>query len=158
MKITSFNELQNNQYFHKWIRFVLFSMRNLKMLDAGSTICKMIWTEQSFLLGLLGLLSSKQVHQVLSFVLSSSVGAQSLLGNLQGSLGILQGTSLEELDHSLFISSDTGNLVDDFSDEGGSLGDSSLLGGRLHRLRLDLSCLVTLVLSDGNCCCLVFSH
>lgn len=76
----------------------------------------------------------------------SLVGTQSLLGQLLGSL--LTGVS-DQFDQSSLVWSKTGNLGDNASDEGSSLGQSTLSVRNLWG-NLLLGGFVTLVQADSN--------
>lgn len=90
-------------------------------------------------------LGDNLVH-LLNLSQGSLVGTQSLLGQLLGSL--LTGVS-DQFDQSSLVWSKTGDLLDDASDEGGSLGKSTL---SVRDLWSDLlgGGLVTLVQTNSN--------
>lgn len=85
------------------------------------------------------------------------MSAQSLLGKLQGALGILDATGLQELEHSLLVSGDSSDLSDDLADELDSLADLALFlygSGSLGLFGRDLELGdgMPLVLAEGNHC------
>jgi len=86
------------------------------------------------------------------------VGAQSLLGELEGSLGVLQAAGLEEFDDSLFVSGDACDLVDDLSNQFSSLADFGLGRDWSCSLGLEFGCLMSLVFAKGNVGGLAFGH
>ncbi len=71
------------------------------------------------------MLSSEEIHEVFSFYFSSAVSAQSFLGDLECSLGVLQAACFEVLDDSLLVTCNTGDLRDDLPDELSSLAEFS---------------------------------
>lgn len=54
------------------------------------------------------------------------MSAQSLLGKLQGALGILEATGLQELKHSLLVAADSSHLIDDLANQLHSLANLAL--------------------------------
>jgi len=91
------------------------------------------------------------------------VGAEGLLGKLEGLLGVLDGTGLQELNDSLLVGGHTADLSDDLSDQTDSLADGSLSLGRAGILGLFSSGLecgggVALVLTDGDHLGMRFDH
>ncbi len=91
------------------------------------------------------------------------MGAQSLLGELQGALGVLERASLEELDDSLFVGGDSSDLGNDLADEFDSLPEGAFAAGRADLLtgllrNFEFGDCVSLVLSDGDHSWVRFSH
>ena len=85
------------------------------------------------------------------------MSAQSLLGKLQGALGVLDATGLQELEHSLLVGGDSSDLADDLADQLHSLADLALFlhgSGSLELFGgdLELGDGVPLVLAEGNHC------
>ncbi len=91
------------------------------------------------------------------------MGAQSLLGELEGALGILHGAGLEELDDSLLVGRDAADLADHLTDKLHALAEGSLFLGGTDALGLLLGHLegsggVALVLADGDHLRMRFDH
>lgn len=83
------------------------------------------------------------------------MGAKSLLGELQGTFGVLHGTGLEELNHSLLVSGHSAHFADHLTDQLHPLAQSTLALGGTSALRLLLRGLessygVALVLADSD--------
>ncbi len=121
--------------------------------------------DHSFVVFLLGggSLSSNHVHQIFSFNFGSSVSAQSLLGDLQSLLGILQRTSLQKFYDSFFVAADSWNLSDDWSNQGSSLSEFSFSLSRFYSFRLlggefELGDCVALALPYGDVARVIFCH
>lgn len=104
------------------------------------------------------MLSSEEVHEVLSFELGSAVGAEGLLGGSQGTLGVLETARLEELDDSLLVAGDACHLRDHLPDQLGALADAGLAGDGSGVLGLDACCLMSLIFADGNIGGVALSH
>ena len=73
-------------------------------------------------------LGGDNVIKLLFLVHSSLVSSKLLSSNLTGLLILGSDTSSDQLQHSLLERGESGNLPDDFSNSGGSLGNASLLG------------------------------
>lgn len=97
---------------------------------------------------------SNDVVDLLNFTLSSREGTQSLLGDLSSSL--LTSVS-DQLHQSSLVWSQTGNLSDDRTDKGGSLGSSTLSVRDLWDL-LQLFNLSTLVETSSDTCSNMLVH
>lgn len=91
------------------------------------------------------------------------MSTQSLLGDLEGALGVLEGTGLEELDDSLLVGRHATDLGHYLPDKFDAFAETSLLGGLRGAVGtfaggLVLRDLVPLVLSDGDDSRVGFHH
>jgi hypothetical protein len=91
------------------------------------------------------------------------MGAEGLLGQLEGLLGVLHGAGLEELDDSLLVGGDAADLADDLPDEFHAFSNNalplhgpSLLGLLLGGLELGDG--VALLLAQRDDCGVALHH